>query len=91
MPDQSALNKLVTSYQLVPRRFNEQRKLHNDTVFQHFTTSFRFFPLLRMITVKPWQVDRVYQQLKIHDYDDILDKYQQLVTQMKHSTIKGGV
>lgn len=90
MPDQSALNKLVTSYQLVPRRFNEQRKLHNDTVFQHFTTSFRFFPLLRMITVKPWQVDRVHQQLKIHDYDDILDKYQQLVTQMKHNTIKGG-
>lgn len=88
MPDQSALNKLVHSYKIVPRRFNEQRKLHSDTIFQHFTTSFRFFPWLRMITVKPWNVKAVHKKLKIHDYDDILTRYQQLIGEMQH---EGGV
>ncbi|MGC4018402.1 MAG: glycosyltransferase [Muricomes sp.] len=46
MPDQSALNKLAAFKKASPRRFNEQRRLRNDTVLQHFTTSFRFFPLV---------------------------------------------
>ncbi len=83
MPDQSALNKLATVKILAPRRFNEQRKLHNSTVFQHFTTSFRLFPWIHTLTVKPWQVAAMHNQLHLHAYDDLLGDYQQLAPQMK--------
>lgn len=52
MPDQSALNRLVTAARIMPRRFNDQRRLHADTVFQHFTTSFRLWPWVHTLTVK---------------------------------------
>lgn len=79
MPDQSAINRLVTRKRLVPRRYNEQRRLKGNTVFQHFTTSFRLFPWLHTLTVKPWQVDAVHDKLKLHEYDDLLADYQQLI------------
>lgn len=79
MPDQSALNKLCKTKRIVSRKYNEQHKLHSDTVFQHFTTSFRFFPWLHIQTIKPWQVDLVHKKLKIHEFDDILKEYQKLV------------
>ena len=78
LPDQTAINKLAKEKKYAPRRFNEQRKLHSDTVIQHFTTSFRLFPVLHTLTVKPWQVDQVHNVLKIHEYDDILNEYLKL-------------
>lgn len=77
MPDQSAINKLSQGKLILPRRYNEQRKLHPDTVFQHFSTSFRFFPYIHTVTVKPWQPDRMHQVLKLHEYDDLLEEFQQ--------------
>ena len=82
MPDQSAINKLSTYKKIQPRRYNEQRKLHENTVLQHFTTSFRFFPWLRTLTVKPWQIDRVHSELKLFEYDDLLDEYASLISLM---------
>ncbi|KRL93385.1 glycosyltransferase family 8 protein [Levilactobacillus hammesii] len=79
MPDQSAINRLVTRKRLLPRRYNEQRRLKANTVFQHFTTSFRLFPWLHTLTVKPWQVEDVHRKLKLHEYDDILTDYQKLI------------
>lgn len=75
MPDQSAINKLATCKGINHRKYNEQRKLHKDTVFQHFTTSFRFFPWLHALTIKPWQIDRVHNELRIQEYDDIFEEY----------------
>lgn len=75
MPDQSAINKLVTSKKIVPRKYNEQKKLQEDTVFQHFTTGFKFFPWIRIVTIKPWQIDELHNKLKIYEYDDILEVY----------------
>lgn len=75
MPDQSALNKLCKFKKIMPRRYNEQRKLKEDTVLQHFTTSFRFFPWIRTVTVKPWQVEDMHKRLKNFEYDDILTEY----------------
>lgn len=79
MPDQSALNKLAHKKRIVSRKYNEQHQLHSDTVFQHFTTSFKFFPLFKIQTIKPWEIQEVHDVLGIHEYDDILAKYQQLV------------
>ena len=83
MPDQSALNKLAASKKAQPRRFNEQRRLHGDTVLQHFTTSFRFFPWIHAVTVKPWQIEKVHAQLNLHEYDELLAEYSRLLTEIK--------
>ncbi|MCD8095324.1 MAG: hypothetical protein LUE12_04255 [Ruminococcus sp.] len=82
MPDQSAINKLSKQKKIAERKFNEQRKLRDETILQHFTTSFRFFPLLHTITVKPWQVDKIHSRLKLHEYDDILNEYLRLNAQL---------
>lgn len=65
MPDQSALNKLSVSKRICERKYNDQRRLHSDTVFQHFTTHFKFFPYVRTETVKPWQTEEVTTILHI--------------------------
>jgi lipopolysaccharide biosynthesis glycosyltransferase len=83
MPDQSALNKLAVAKKKLPRRFNEQRRLHRDTVFQHFTTSFRLFPWFHAMTVKPWQIEKVHSQLKLHEYDELLAEYSLLRPEIK--------
>ncbi len=78
MPDQTALNKLSRTKRIAPERFNEQHHIQSDTVFQHFTTSFKFFPWVHTFTVKPWEVQRVHSELGLHDYDDVLNKYLEL-------------
>ncbi len=91
MPDQSALNKLAVHKKIVPRRYNEQRKLRQDTVFQHFTTGFRFFPWVHTVSVKPWDTKRLHDVLKIHEYDHLLCEYQQWkqeLTKPKEESLK---
>jgi len=82
MPDQSALNRLAVSKKAQPRRFNEQRKLQGDTVLQHFTTSFRFIPWIHTITVKPWQIDKMHNQLKLYEYDELFAEYRHLLSEI---------
>lgn len=83
MPDQSALNKVAFTKKIVERKYNDQRHLHTDTVFQHFTTSFRLLPWLHTITVKPWQVERMHTKLKLHEYDDLLPDYEEIKTRIE--------
>ena len=82
MPDQAAINRLSHAKKIAPRRFNDQRRLHHDTVFQHFTTSFRFFPWFHIHTVKPWQISNVHKDLRLHEYDGLLEEYQQLKSEL---------
>ena len=76
MPDQSALNKLAEHKAHAERKYNEQRKMKKDTVFRHFTTHFRFFPVFRAVKVKPWQTDKMHKTLKLYEFDDILTEYE---------------
>lgn len=87
MPDQSAINKVVKNKKIVSRKYNDQRKLHQDTVFQHFTTSFRFFPIFHPVTIKPWEISRVHNELNIFEYDDIFKEYQKEVEKMSMSLL----
>lgn len=68
-PDQDALNRLAKK-KIFPRRFNEQRKTKSDTVIRHFSTTFRLFPILHTVTVKPWQTERMHKLLNIYEYDE---------------------
>lgn len=75
MPDQTAINTFATRVNLCGHRFNDQRRLHDNTVFQHFTTTFRVFPFIRTVAVKPWEIDRMHSVLGLHEYDALLDAY----------------
>lgn len=88
MPDQSAINKLANKKIIRDRRFNEQRKLHKNTVMQHFTTSFRFFPWFHSLTVKPWQIERVHEILKIFEYDNLFTQYRAALDIISADTLK---
>lgn len=79
MPDQSALNFLVKRKLVIPRRFNEQRKIANDTVVKHFCQYFKWYgPFFRLKNVKQWEVEKVHNILGIHDFDDIYGIYDRL-------------
>lgn len=88
LPDQSAINKLANKKIIRDRRFNEQRKLHKNTVMQHFTTSFRFFPWFHSLTVKPWQIERVHEILKIFEYDNLFTQYHAALDIISADTLK---
>lgn len=75
MPDQSALNKLAVKRK-VAAKYNAQGKIKPDTVFKHFTTFFKFFPYIRAVTIKPWHTDRLHNELKIFEFDYIIEEYQ---------------
>ncbi len=76
LPDQAALNKYCKPKLIVKRKYNEQHAMKKDTVFRHFTTTFKFLPYFRPQKVKPWNIDRLHDILKCHDFDDILEEYQ---------------
>lgn len=81
MPDQSSLNKLAKYKKKCERKYNDQRRDHADTVFRHFTTTFRVFPKFKQVTVKPWDIDRVHEILKTHEYDNLFDRYEKLLAE----------
>ena len=78
LPDQAALNKYCKPKLIVKRKYNEQHTMKKDTVFRHFTTTFKFFPYFRTQKIKPWDLDRLHEILKCHDFDDILEEYQKI-------------
>lgn len=77
-PDQSALNKLKQFYLKIPSIYNSQRYLKKDTVVKHFCKSIRWLPIYHTINVKQWEVESVHKRLKIHAYDDLYQKYEEI-------------
>lgn len=79
LADQAALNKSIERRKLVPRRFNEQgERPQEDTVLHHFSNNFKFWPYFHVQKVKPFEVDKIHEILKITEYDDILEEYKRL-------------
>ena len=75
LPDQTALNILSKHKLIVSRRFNEQHKINKDTIFRHYSTTFKFWPKIHTQTIKPWHIDNLHDILKDHEFDDILENY----------------
>ena len=79
LADQAALNKSITRRKLMPRKYNEQgERPREDTVLHHFSNNFKFWPYFRVQKVKPFEVEKIHQILKITEYDDILEEYKKL-------------
>lgn len=75
MPDQTALHRLAKRRMYLPRRFNEQRDLHEDTVVKHFCRGIRWLPFFHIYNIKQWQRDEVHKRLKITYFDDLYEKF----------------
>lgn len=79
LADQAALNKVISRRKLMPRKYNEQgERPRKDTVLHHFSNNFKFFPYFRVQKVKPFEVNKIHEVLKITEYDDILEEYKKL-------------
>lgn len=74
-PDQTALNKFCKNKIYLPRKFNEQGKLKNDTIIHHFSKRIKWFPFFHTLNVKPWQINEVQTKYKCNNYNDIYDEY----------------
>lgn len=79
LADQAALNKAIKHRKLMPRKYNEQgERPRKDTVLHHFSNNFKFWPIFHVQKVKPFEIDKIHEALKIHEYDDILEEYNKL-------------
>ena len=75
LPDQTALNKCCKYKLIIDDKFNEQNKRKDETVIRHFSMQLLYFPIIRPRNIKPWEIDKIHNILKIHDYDDIYKEY----------------
>ena len=79
LADQAALNKSIERRKLMPRKYNEQAERPKaDTVLHHFSNNFKFWPYFRVQKVKPFEIEKVHEVLRINEYDDIFDEYNKL-------------
>lgn len=79
LADQAALNKAILRRKLVDRKYNEQEERpRRETVLHHFSNNFKFWPYFRVQKVKPFEIDKIHEVLKITEYDDILMEYDKL-------------
>ena len=75
LPDQTSLNIYAQRRMLVDRKYNEQKKETDETVFRHFSTTFKFWPVFHTQKIKPWNIEKLHDVLECHAFDDILDEY----------------
>ena len=83
LPDQSAINWYSKKKLIVSRIYNEQKNEDGNTVFRHFSTTFKFCPKFCKQTIKPWHIEELHNILKIHTFDDVLDEYKLVMEEMK--------
>ncbi len=63
----------------MPLKYNDQRERPDrETVLHHFSNNFKFLPFFHVQKVKPFEIDKVHEILKIHSYDDIFEEYNKL-------------
>ena len=75
MPDQDAINYRRTKFKMLPRKFNEQRDVVDDTVIKHFCKIPHMFPIIHTVNIKQTNLEGVHNVLKITAFDEVYDKY----------------
>ena len=78
MPDQSSLNKLAKKKLVLNKKYNDQTTIKKDTVFRHFTTRIKLFPYFHEQKIKPWNIEKLHNVLKVHEIDDLLEEYERI-------------
>lgn len=83
MPDQTAIYKACTKKLYLPDKYNEQKQRKEDTVIRHFSMTIKMLPYFRLVNIKPWNIDRMHNEYKIYDYEDIIEKYLEIKNNKK--------
>lgn len=76
--EQSAMFNTFKHVVYLSRDFNEQRKIRKTTVIKHFCQGIIWFPLFKVYNIKQWQVSKLHDVLKMHEFDDFFKEYEQL-------------
>jgi len=79
--DQNAINKYCEYKLYLPSAFNNQRAMQKDTVIKHFCKVLKFFPYMRTVNIKQWDTEKVHKVLKIHEFDDVFELYEKLLSE----------
>lgn len=79
MPDQTAINISCKHKLYMPDKYNEQKQRKEDTILRHFSMTIKYKPFIHLQNIKPWQIDKVHEILKINDFDDIYKKYKEII------------
>ena len=79
LPDQTAINKYASKKLILASKYNEQKKMSDDTLIRHFAMTLKFFPKFKKVNIKPWDIDAVQNILKIHHFDDTYEKYREIM------------
>ena len=88
LPDQTALNKCCKRKLILEDKFNEQYKRKEDTVIRHFSMQLLYFPIIRPRNIKPWEIEKVHEILKINDYDDVYNEFLKIRDNMNKNNEK---
>jgi lipopolysaccharide biosynthesis glycosyltransferase len=79
MPDQTSLNRISKKSRIVlPKKFNSQFFLLEDTVIRHYCGNFYMWPFPHEIRVRPWQVEAFRKRFGEDTHKELLDEYQEL-------------
>ena len=77
--DQDAIYWNTSKKKLLPRIYNEQRKLNDKrTIICHFCKRLILFPYPHTENYKQWQIDEIHKELKCFMFDKDLEEYQNL-------------
>lgn len=79
MPDQSALYRMSKYRKYLDPKYNEQRGLKEDTVVKHFCRGIKWLPFFHLYNYKQWDIEKVHKKLKITEFDDIYDIYNDMI------------
>lgn len=82
-PDQDALNYYAKKKKYLPSKYNDQRRLHKNTVLRHFCKSVRWLPFFHTVNVKPWQEKELHEIVKVYYIDDIIEEYKKCIEEFK--------
>ena len=75
--DQSAIIRSTTRKKLIAQKFNDQKFLHKHTVVRHFSKRLFYLPYPHTDNIKQWHVDKMHKVFRYHQFDDILEEYQE--------------
>jgi lipopolysaccharide biosynthesis glycosyltransferase len=74
-PDQDTINAMCIDKVFLPSKFNDQRKLHKDTIVRHYCKTVRWLPFFHTINVKPWDIQGMHEKHKVFVHDKLLNEY----------------
>ncbi len=83
--DQGALNRVFKGKTaFMPQRYNEIRKLRDDTLVRHYCAAFRVWPYMHMATAKPWE-DSAYfhRERKEYRLDPLIGEAKRLINSFR--------